>query len=100
MKAVKVAPAELSHLYEAKSSVLKRDVFLYFLEDELARSQRHKLYVSLLLFQIDGTADDPHHPSMPELADFLSRQLRRTDYLGKLERTTLGVVLLNSRPEK
>jgi hypothetical protein len=88
-------PPELLQCWEPNSSCIKRDLFLYFLEQEVARASRYQFFVSLLLFQLQKN----YSFLSPALADHLSRHLRKSDYVGTVRRGTLGTILLNSKLE-
>lgn len=91
----KRTPGDLLSILEPKIPCIKRDNFLYFLEQEVVRAERYHFYVSLLLIRSHG-AD---HQSLEELADFLSTHLRITDYLGIIDKITVGIIILNAKPE-
>ncbi|HEY2930960.1 MAG TPA: hypothetical protein VGK99_04375 [Acidobacteriota bacterium] len=91
----KRSPDDLLSILEPKIPCIKRDNFFYFLEQEVARAERYHFYVSLLLIRSYG-ADQT---SLEELADFLSTQLRVTDYLGIIDKATVGIIILNAKPE-
>ncbi|MFQ5740213.1 MAG: diguanylate cyclase domain-containing protein [Acidobacteriota bacterium] len=75
------------------------ETFFYFLRRELARAERYRSFVSLLLFKVE-TASRLKADSVPlQLAQLLDSLLRETDYMGRLGDATLGIILLNSKRE-
>jgi len=91
----KRTPGDLLSILEPKIHCIKRENFLYFLEQEVMRAERYHFYVSLLLIRSNGA--DQH--SLEELANFLSTQLRTTDYLGIIDEITIGIIILNAKSE-
>ena len=88
-------PAELLQCWEPNSPCIKRNLFFYFLEEEVARAFRYQFFVALLLFQLQKN----YNSLSADLADHLSRHLRKSDYVGTVRRGTLGTILLNSKVE-
>lgn len=94
-------PRGLASIFHARSSCIKKDAFFYFLRNEVTRAERYGFFVSLIVLKIDTAGLPPRAvgSATSEVAGFLSSQLRETDYVGYLDKQTLGVILLNAKPE-
>ncbi len=72
------------------------DGFYYCLARELAESKRYGHFAGYLVFRLEGrNGDDALH----KLVRFLSRSVRDTDFIGLLDRKTVGVILQHATVE-
>lgn len=70
--------------------------FDFFLHRELAESMRYAYFSAFSLFRISGTeAGEP----LEKLARCVSRNVRKTDYVGRLGTDTIGVILQHATIE-
>lgn len=77
----------------------EKETFLYFLERELTRAQRYGEFVGLILLDIHQQGGIEEGVPCDAAVEFLNRNLRKTDYVGALTESLLGIILLNSKPE-
>ncbi len=91
---------EMAPIFDQASPCLKWPVFQQFLQVELRRAERYRNFVSLLFLRL-GEADcgGSGDRLTPRCAEFVRSRLRSTDYLSCLDRSTLAVVILNSKEE-
>ena len=82
---------------ESGSISLDPKCFLFFLHKELASAERYQHYVSILLFKPDGLAEQGS--SLDRLARVLATYVRKSDYVGRIRKGTLGIILSHTSIE-
>jgi len=82
---------------ESSSISLDPKFFLFFLHKELASAERYQHYVSMLLFKPDGLAEQGS--SLDRLARVLATYVRKSDYVGRIRKGTLGIILSHTSIE-
>lgn len=90
----KEPPGELSPRQQ-DVPCLNSNIFFHFLNEEVARAFRYRFFVSLLLFRTPIAQD----PVLADLGVFLRAHIRRNDCVGALRNRTLGIILLNCKPQ-
>jgi len=78
---------------KADSIFLDPQIFLSLLDKELARAERYRKHVSILLFKIEGVSGREEEFWLARLAKVLPDKVRRSDCFGGFEEGTLGVIL-------
>jgi GGDEF domain-containing protein len=93
----------VSSFYEDDSRLLTPGAFEFVLESELKRAVRSQNFLTLVILEanrewegITVTADDG---TLFEVAQLIGREVRDTDVLGRTERGTLALVLLDANFE-
>ncbi len=93
----------MSSFYEDDSRLLTPGAFEFVLESELKRAVRSQNFLTLVILEanrewegITVTADDG---TLFEVAQLIGREVRDTDVLGRTERGTLALVLLDANFE-
>ncbi len=84
---------------ESGSISLDPQFFLFLLHKELACAERYQHYVSILLFKPDGLAKSEKGSSLDLLARGLATNVRRSDYVGRIRKGTLGIILSHTSIE-
>ena len=82
---------------ESGSISLDPKFFLFLLHKELASAERYQHYVSILLFKPDGLAEQGS--SLDRLARVLATYVRKSDYVGRIRKGTLGIILSHTSIE-
>lgn len=89
-----------SAFYEDNSKLLTPAAFEFVLESELKRAVRSQNFLTLVILEanrewegITVTADDG---TLLEVAQLVGREVRDTDVLGRTDRGTLALVLLDA----
>jgi hypothetical protein len=90
----------MTTFYEGNSKVLTPGAFEFVLDSELKRAVRSQNYLTLVTVEASRewegmtvTADDG---TLQEVAQLIVREVRDTDLIGRTERGTLALVLLDS----
>lgn len=65
--------------------------FFFFLSREIAEAQRYGHFVSFFVFHLEQPFS-----GMETLASILRSSTRQTDYMGRIDSQTLGMILLNT----
>jgi GGDEF domain-containing protein len=86
--------------FEEGSRLLTRNAFDFVLDGELKRAVRSQNFLTLVVLEarrewegLEVTADDG---ILDEVAQVVGREVRDTDLLGKTEKGTLSIVLLDA----
>ncbi len=82
---------------ESGSISLDPQFFLFLLHKELACAERYQHYVSILLFKPDGLAEQGSR--LDRLARALATNVRKSDYVGRIRKGTLGIILSHTSIE-
>ena len=82
---------------ESGSISLDPQFFLFLLHKELASAERYQHYVSILLFKPDGLAEQGSR--LDRLARALEANVRKSDYMGRIRKGTLGIILSHTGNE-
>lgn len=76
-----------------KPVCLDRQFLLFLLEKELSRAERYNHFASFLLFRIEGLPKKEQATSVGRLAKALANEVRHSDYVGAMDKETLGVIV-------
>ena len=82
---------------ESGSISLDPQFFLFLLHKELACAERYQHYVSILLLKPGGLAEQGS--SLDRLARALATYVRKSDYVGRIRKGTLGIILSHTSIE-
>ncbi len=72
---------------------LDRQFLLFLLKKELSRAERYNHFASFLLFRIEGLPKKEEASALGRLAKALSNEVRHSDSIGTIDKTTLGVIV-------
>ncbi len=72
---------------------LDRQFLLFLLEKELSRAERYNHFTSFLLFRIEGLPKKDQATALGRLAKALSNEVRHSDFVGTMDKETLGVIV-------
>ena len=64
--------------------------FEFFLTRELAESMRYAYFSAFSLFRVNGVEDGE---GLERLARCLTRNVRKTDFVGRVDQDTIGIIL-------
>jgi len=82
------------------SIFLDPQMFLSVLDKELTRAERYNHFLSIVLLRVEGVSGRERAFWLARLASALADNVvRRSDYLGNLEKETLGIILACSGVE-
>ncbi len=72
---------------------LDRQCLLLLLKKELSRAERYNHFASLLLLRIEGLPKQEELSALGRLAKALANEVRASDYVGTMDKETLGVIV-------
>ncbi len=78
------------------SILLDPGIFLAFLDKNLAWAERYNHFVSILLFKLEGLRRSGQGSGLDQLARALTNNVRKSDYVGRIQEGTLAVILSHS----
>ena len=89
-----------SSFYEEGSRLLTPGAFAFVLNSELKRALRSQNFLTLVVLEAsrewEGTMVTADDGTVQEVAEIVSREVRDTDFLGRAEKGTLALVLLDA----
>jgi GGDEF domain-containing protein len=89
-----------SSFYEEGSKLLTPGAFEFVLESELKRAVRSQNFLTLVILETnrewEGITVTADFGTLLEIAQLIGREVRDTDVLGRTERGTLALVLLDA----
>lgn len=91
----RIAPI-LESSFSPEVACFNRDGFFYCLARELAESKRYGHFSGFIVFRMESVEPDE---DVNRLVRVLSRNIRDTDYIGLLDRKTVGVILQHATIE-